>query len=50
MKIEILPDADSVAREAAKFIAAEARATVRRAAVLSWLSAAATRRGKCCVL
>ena len=28
MKIEILPDADSVAREAAKFIAAEARAAV----------------------
>ena len=25
MKIEILPDADTVAREAAKFIAAEAR-------------------------
>jgi 6-phosphogluconolactonase len=28
MKIEILPDADSVAREAAKFIAAEAQAAV----------------------
>ena len=28
MKIEILPDADTVAREAAKFIAAEARAAV----------------------
>ena len=28
MKIEILPDADAVAREAAKFIAAEARAAV----------------------
>src|ERR1700752_1833744 len=28
MKIEILPDADTVAREAAKFIAAEARSPV----------------------
>ena len=31
MKIEILADADAVAREAAKFIAAEARAAVASA-------------------
>ncbi len=28
MKVEVYPDADSVARQAAKFIAAEARAAV----------------------
>ncbi len=50
MKIEILPDADAVARKAAEIIAAEARASVARVAVSSWPSAAVTPRGKCCVL
>jgi hypothetical protein len=29
MQIDVLPDSDAVAREAAKFIAAEARAAIR---------------------
>ena len=45
MKIEVLDDADAVAREAAAIIAAEARAPWPRAAGLSWLSAAAGRPG-----
>ena len=50
MKIEILPDADAVAREGVRNSSPQRLERLsRRAAVLSWPSAAATRRGKCCV-
>ena len=50
MKIEILPDADAVARRRRNSLPQMLGRLSSRAAVLSWLSAAATRRGKCCVL
>ena len=42
MKMEVFDDAESVAREAAEIIAADARAASLPAAAMSWLSAAAT--------
>ena len=45
MKIEVFTDADTVAREAAAIIAAEAGRRWLRAAALSWRLAAATPRG-----
>ena len=45
MKIEVLADAEAVAREAAAIIAVEARAAVAEHGALSWLSVAGTPGG-----
>ena len=47
MKIEVLADADAVAKRAAAIIAAEREPPWRRGAGSSWLSAAATLLGSC---
>ena len=49
MDLEVLSDADTVARRAAALIAAAARQSSPRAAGSSWPSAAATLPGSCCV-
>ncbi len=49
MTVEILADAEAVARHAAERIADDARAAVKRPRPLTcWRSAAAGRRGRCC--
>ena len=49
MKIEVLPDADAVARKAAEVIAAEARAAVKARGRFIVAVSGGTLRGKCCV-